>query len=142
MSAAQAWDRGDLDKLGCQLPGCTQRHHHGPLFLHTKCHPKQPSIVRYHHGGRLEIDCHKCERLNVYIQLASYDQKDLDKTVLECGNPKCTEPPENHSLKLRNNCHKNAGIWVVYSAGQLFLRCGRCKSEIATLDVKPATAEA
>lgn len=51
----------DLDKLGCQVPGCDHKGDRGETFLHSQCHFKAPTWTSYR-AGVLTITCSVCGR--------------------------------------------------------------------------------
>ena len=134
--------RVELDKLVCSIPGCKEPHGHGPLFLHAVCHPKQPQFVRYCFGGILELRCAVCQLATAEILIAAEHQVEMDEQLV-CKDPSCEEPQEDHGMQLRPPCHRDAGAYVVYNDGHLFIQCGECQLPVGgVLHVKPASAEA
>jgi len=51
----------DLDKLGCQVPGCDHSGERGETFLHSVCHFEAPTWTSYR-AGVLTISCSVCGR--------------------------------------------------------------------------------
>lgn len=51
--------RKELDALGCATPGCDHTSHHGPMYLHGRCHPGA-EIVAYYRAGVVTIACNIC----------------------------------------------------------------------------------
>jgi ribosomal protein S27E len=116
--------RKTLDKLTCQSPGCTHESHEG-LVLHSACHTKAPTTMRYWANGAVEIRCKQCDRWIVEIMLHPEEQAAASE-ALACDDPHCEEPPENHSLVLRAPCHRDDGVFVTYQDGHLVVTCGEC----------------
>jgi hypothetical protein len=127
--------RKTLDKLTCQVPGCTHEWHEG-FVLHGACHIKAPSTARYWGTGVVEIRCLRCDREIVEIALTAQDCAVVN-VILVCTDPHCKEPPENHSLVLHAPCHRGAGVFVTYQDGDLMFTCGECATLI---DVHPVAA--
>lgn len=49
----------DLDKMGCGVPDCG--HDHSILYLHSRCHLRAGSSVRYEKkSGLIIVDCKVC----------------------------------------------------------------------------------
>ena len=115
-----------LDKLTCQVPGCTHDRHEG-LVLHARCHVEAPSTARYWPSGIVEVSCLVCDRLVVEVTLDAKEREVANKR-LECTDPGCKEPPENHSLVFRSPCHRDAGVFVSYQNGHLHMLCGSCQT--------------
>ena len=57
-----------LDELSCQVPDCT---HEGdePLYLHSRCHVKEPLWCTYHRGV-VTVECSKCKAVVIEIEVA------------------------------------------------------------------------
>jgi hypothetical protein len=60
--------RKELDEATCQSPGCTHQDH-GPLHLHSRCHPSAGTRVAYAQGI-LTIRCRKCEAFIAQVLVA------------------------------------------------------------------------
>lgn len=129
-----------LDKLTCQVPGCTHERHEG-LVLHGRCHTGTPSTARYRVSGVVEISCLACDQRIAEIALTAKERVSANK-ILTCTDPHCTEPPENHSLVFRAPCHREAGVFVTYQDGHLLLTCGECAELVDTRHVAAGNASA
>jgi len=89
------------------------------------------------------LHCKVCDRHTLNVRIAPEQQLELDAAALRCGDPSCTDPPEQHSMRLRPPCHRNAGAWVTYADGHLYIVCGKCKEPVGgVFHVKAASAEA
>jgi hypothetical protein len=132
--------RKTLDKATCQVPGCTHEKHDG-LVLHGRCHVEAPSTVRYWASGVVEIRCKKCDKGVAEIMLHP-DEQALANEALACRDPHCKEPPENHSLVLRAQCHRDGGVFVVYQGGHLLVTCGMCEEPVSSHHVAEGSAPA
>jgi|GEM_PF-6607746 len=130
----------ELDRLTCAAPGCTHENH-GPLFLHSRCHLKSPTIIRYWGDGVVEIRCKICNHFVGSIALQAEQAEQLTAKI-ECTDPNCKEPAENHTLLMKPPCHPTAGQFAVYHGGHLTLACAKCQSVQAVLHVKEVSAEA
>jgi hypothetical protein len=51
----------DLDKLGCQVPGCDHSGERGETLIHSLCHFEAPTWTSYR-AGVLTITCSVCGR--------------------------------------------------------------------------------
>lgn len=140
--ATAAWFKQDLDSMKCEVPGCAQPHHHGPLILNSRCHPGKRVDVRYRYGGILEATCSVCDRHVFNVRVAPEEQEVIDPVVTACGDPACKDPPESHALKLNPKCHRNSGAYVIYDAGVVTLACGACQSPIQAMKIKERSANA
>ncbi|HEX5135583.1 MAG TPA: hypothetical protein VFY93_01295 [Planctomycetota bacterium] len=49
----------DLDKLGCQVPGCDHSGERGETYLHSRCHFNAPTWTSYR-AGVLTVSCSVC----------------------------------------------------------------------------------
>ncbi len=137
------WTQEDLNPLTCAEPGCTQKHHHGPLHLSGRCHPKSAVIAKYYYGGVIEIRCKTCNKHCCNVFVAPEVAVAKDQAMIE-GCP-CGKPPEEHIMILRGCAdHRGAGAHVTYYDGNLTIVCGdkRCTAVIDTLHVKHKAAEA
>ena len=132
--------RANLDKLTCQMPGCTHESHDA-LVLHGACHIKEPSVARYWGNGVIELRCIKCELLIAEIALHPEEVAVANK-VLACKDPDCKEPVEDHSLVFRSPCHHDAGVFAVYEDGVLGFACGDCEEPVGAHRVAPGGASA
>lgn len=139
-----AWTRADLDGMTCAVEGCKGNHHHGPLFLSGRCHPKKPQNVEYRHGGVLVMHCHACGLHTINLRVDPEEQSVLDEHVVRwvCADPKCSDPPESHVAKLRPPCHRNAGVHVVYEHGAAHMLCGKCQDPVNLIRIKEKAADA
>jgi len=61
-------DRRMLDHARCATPGCAETH--GPLYLHSRCHPNAAVEVCYE-AGILTIRCKKCQTLVIEVSVAT-----------------------------------------------------------------------
>lgn len=62
--------RQQLDRLGCDNPGCDHTAHDG-LILHSNCHPDTPTWTEYNaNAGTLTIRCAECDHRIVRIAVA------------------------------------------------------------------------
>ena len=132
--------RSNLDKLTCQVPGCTHERHEG-LVLRGRCHIKSPSTARYWAGGVIEISCLKCDQGVAEIALDARERAAADE-VLACRDPNCKEPPESHSLVFYPPCHRTAGVFVTYQDGHLLIACGKCEALVGSHHVAEGGASA
>lgn len=141
-TATPPWDRFDLDGMGCQREGCPDPHHHGPIFLTGRCHPKKPVEVRYRFGGVLVCTCSVCTLHIANVAVAPDAQQHLDEHLRgPCGDPSCVDH-ELHTAKMKPPCHPRANAYVTYTPGTITVACGVCKEAIAQLPVKERTAHA
>jgi hypothetical protein len=62
--------REDLDKKGCQYPACNCVGGKSRIFLHSPCHPTEPTWT-YYHDSCICIICSICESLIETIVVAS-----------------------------------------------------------------------
>lgn len=55
----------------CEVPDCKShgQHAHGPLFLHSRCHPDKPTWVRLD-GDVATVECAVCRKPVVRLRLA------------------------------------------------------------------------
>ncbi len=52
----------DLWGLSCESPECTHEEH-GPLYLHSGCHPTKPTWARFEpEEGLIIITCSECDK--------------------------------------------------------------------------------
>lgn len=139
------WTQADLDKFTCYDEGCTKKHHHGPVFIHARCHPKNPVIAKYHYLGHLEIRCKTCNKFIVNVFVAPEEQETRGRQMIEnCPHgDNCNEPPENHIALVRGCAdHRGAGVHIAYWKGDVTIACARCKGQIDTLHVKHQAGQA
>lgn len=62
--------REALDQFQCASPHHDdERHEHGPLFLHSRCHPDSPAWAVYHEGV-LTVQCAECRNDIILISVA------------------------------------------------------------------------
>lgn len=65
-----ALTRVELDKGGCETPGC--RHDHTVLYLHGRCHQSAGQRVSYDkRTGNVRVVCRRCDELVVEIAVAA-----------------------------------------------------------------------
>lgn len=57
----------DLDKMTCSNPDCHVQH--GPLYLHSRCHPTDPTYSKYVEGT-LIVECATCKAVVTTIAVA------------------------------------------------------------------------
>jgi hypothetical protein len=60
--------RTDLDEARCSNPDCDEDH--GPLYLHSQCHPASPTWAFYE-DGQLVIECAECRTPVTVVQVAT-----------------------------------------------------------------------
>lgn len=60
--------REALDGMQCATPGCTEPH--GPLVMHSRCHPKSPTWVTYA-DGVMTVSCAKCDTMIIEVAVAN-----------------------------------------------------------------------
>jgi hypothetical protein len=66
----QPLTRQDLDRVGCEKPGCDHTAHDG-LYLHSHCHPGHPTWTHYSAvSGTITIECAECDQPIVRIAVA------------------------------------------------------------------------
>lgn len=139
------WTQEDLDKATCDKVGCTEKHHHGPLYLHARCHAKSAVITKYHWLGYLELRCKTCNKLVVNVFASPEDQVARGKQMIDlCPHGEaCEEPPDHHAAILRGcEDHRGAGVHVAYWKGDLTIACARCRDAIDTIHVKHGEEQA
>lgn len=51
---------------GCESPGCSCRT--GPMFLHSRCHPRSPTWVKLD-GDVATVECAVCRKTVVVLRL-------------------------------------------------------------------------
>ena len=56
-----------LDEAICSTPGCDEEH--GPLYLHSRCHPEAPTWTLYE-DGVLRVECAECREEVAIIRVA------------------------------------------------------------------------
>lgn len=122
--------RSALDKATCQAHECTHENHEG-VVLHGRCHLESSTTVRYWASGVIEIRCKRCDK-GIAEVLLHPDEQVAMAVALVCKDPLCKELPENHSLVLRAQCHRGAGLFVVYQCGHLLVTCGVCKARVSS----------
>lgn len=65
-----ALTRVELDKGGCETPGCG--HDHTVLFLYSRCHQSAGQRVSYDkRTGNVRVVCRRCDSLVVEIAVAT-----------------------------------------------------------------------
>jgi len=70
-----AFTRKDLDSFRCDNPSCTEKH--GPLILHSICHPNDPTWSFYdYNNGILTVKCSICESEIAEILVAVCNELD------------------------------------------------------------------
>lgn len=135
------WTQEDLNPLTCAEPDCTQKHHHGALHLGTHCHPKKAVIVKYWHGGVLEVRCKICNAFAYNVFVAPELAAERDQQMVDACP--CGRPPEEHYAIVRGCAdHRGAGAYVTYHKGDVSILCGKCQCVIDTIHVKHKAAEA
>jgi hypothetical protein len=76
--------RQQLDRLGCDTPGCDHTAHDG-LILHSNCHPDTPTWAEYNaNAGTLTIRCAECNHRIVRIAVAPGPPIDLHLGYQAC----------------------------------------------------------
>ena len=103
----------DLEMLaarGCQNLDCQDPHCGTEFYWHSRCHPSQPSRLRWA-AGVLQISCAACGRRLSAVQSSG--------------------PPVGAV------CHPSAPVWVNWSSkrGTLLLECARCRDTVCELEV-------
>lgn len=69
MNTPRAMTREDMDRAfkgGCAVPGCNCKE--GPMYIHSKCHPKADVMVCYW-NGEIRIECAKCKELICFVKV-------------------------------------------------------------------------
>ena len=125
--------REQLDHATCSTPGCTEKH--DVLYVHPKCHPNTPVVILYFADGTIEVSCKRCQAFIVCIAIT---QEDVDRLApqLECKDPACTRPAEEHFLKIKSK--RNAGNFAAYHDGIATILCASNKRKMEVLHAREA----
>jgi hypothetical protein len=134
--------RTDLDRMRCQEPSCVKTGHangHEHVVMNSRCHPKRPLIARYWGDGVLETWCKICNTFVASFAVTPEDETRLNG-MIACDDPACAHPPAEHKLLVVAQCHRGAGIYVIYEEhGQLVFYCSKCRSAIGGVHLKEAS---
>jgi hypothetical protein len=105
--------RETLDAMPCGHCGQKQ---HGPMFLHSACHPGAPSVV-YYNEGVVFVKCSECKKTIVNV-------------AVEGDNI-----PDKSPAQLFSSCHPDSYTWVQYEDGKLRFTCSHCDQDFGEMDV-------
>lgn len=78
--------RTDLDRMGCDAPGCDHTSHQGPMVPRGRCHPSAGTWC-YYQDGVLTVRCRICELMILEIAVAEGPEPpaDRDETIVRAG---------------------------------------------------------